>query len=53
MLLMTGSADYSLVTCSQRRLVCSDVYTAQTSRRYKKKEMYPPSHFGIVCATNW
>ncbi len=27
------SADYYLVTCSQRRLLCADVCSAQTSRR--------------------
>jgi hypothetical protein len=38
---MAGSADYYLVTCSQRRLVCADVYTAQTSLRYQNwKKMY-------------
>jgi hypothetical protein len=32
---MAGSTDYFLVTCSQRRLVCPDVYTARTSQRYQ------------------
>jgi hypothetical protein len=50
---MAGSADCSLVTCSQRRLVCADVYTAQTSWRYQNRKCSAPSQFGIVCATNW
>jgi hypothetical protein len=35
---MSCSADYSLVTCSQRRLVCADVCTAPTSRRYQDRK---------------
>jgi hypothetical protein len=50
---MAGSADYSLVTYSQRRLVSADVYTAQTSRRYQNRKCTAPSQFGVVCATNW
>jgi hypothetical protein len=50
---MSCSADYSLVTCSQRRLVCADVYSAQTSRRYQNRKCTVPSQFGIVGATNW
>ncbi len=50
---MAGSTDYSLVTCSQRWLVCDDSYTAQTSRRYQNRKCTAPSQFGIVCATNW
>ncbi len=36
------SADYFLVICSQRRLVCADVYTAQTSRRYQNRKCTAP-----------
>jgi hypothetical protein len=50
---MSCSADYSLVTGSQRRLVGADVYSAQTSRRYQNRKCTAPSQFGKVCATNW
>jgi hypothetical protein len=50
---MAGSAHYSLVTCSQRRLVCADMYTAQTSRRYQNIQCTAPSQFEIVCSTHW
>jgi hypothetical protein len=50
---MAGRADYSLVICSQRQLVCADVYIAQTSQRYQNRKCTAPSQFGIVCATNW
>ncbi len=48
---MAGNADYSLVTCSQRRLVCADVYTAQTGRRYQNRKCTAPTQ--VACATDW
>jgi hypothetical protein len=53
MLRMSCSADYSLVTCRQRGLVCADVYSARTSRRYQNRKCTASSQFGIVNATNW
>ena len=50
---MTCSADYYLVTCSQRRLVGADVCSARTSRRYQNRKWTAPSQFGIVGAANW
>jgi hypothetical protein len=50
---MSCSADYYLVTCSQRRLLCADVCSAQTSRRYQNRKCTAPSQFGIVGAANW
>ena len=50
---MLCSADYYLVTCSQRRLVCADVCSAQNSRRYQNRKCTAPSQFGIVGAANW
>ena len=50
---MSCSADYYLVTCSQRRLLCADVYSAQTSRRYQNRKCTAPLQFGIVGAANW
>jgi hypothetical protein len=35
---MSCSADYYLVTCSQRQLVCADVCSARTSRRYQNRK---------------
>jgi hypothetical protein len=32
---MSCSADYYLVTCSERRLLCADVCSAQTSQATK------------------
>ncbi len=49
---MSCSADYYLVTCSQRRLVCADV-SARTSRRYQNLKFTAPSQFVIVGAANW
>jgi hypothetical protein len=48
---MAGSADYFLVTCRQRRLVCADMFTARTSRRYQNRKCTAPSQLGIVRAT--
>ncbi len=39
--------------CSQRQLVCADVYSARTSRRYLNRKFTAPSQFGIVGAANW
>jgi hypothetical protein len=50
---MSCSANYYLVTCSQRRLVCADVCSARTSRRYQNIKFTVPSQFGIVGAANW
>ncbi len=50
---MSCSADYYLVTCSQQRLVCADVCSARTSRRYQNRKFTIPSQFGIVGAANW
>jgi hypothetical protein len=53
---MSCSADYYLVTCSQRgalTIVCADVCSAQTSRRYQNRKLSVPSQFGIVGAANW
>jgi hypothetical protein len=50
---MLCSADYYLVTCSQRRLLCADVCSARTSRRYQNRKCTAPSQFGIVGAANW
>ncbi len=50
---MSCSADYYLVTCSQRRLVCADVCSAQTSRRYQNIKFTVLSEFRIVGAANW
>ncbi len=50
---MSCSADYYLVTCSQRRLLWADVCSAQTSRRYQNIKFTVPSQFGIVGAVNW
>ena len=50
---MTCSADYYIVTCSQRRLVGADVCSARTSRRYQNRKWTAPSQFGIVGAANW
>ncbi len=50
---MSCSADYYLVTCSQRRLLCADVCLARTSRRYQNIKFTVPSQFGIVGAANW
>ncbi len=50
---MSCSANYYLVTCSQRRLVCADVCSARTSRRYQNRKFSIPSQFGIVGAANW
>ncbi len=50
---MSCSADYYLVTCSQRRLVCADMCSARTSRRYQNIKFTVPSQFGIVGAANW
>ncbi len=50
---MLCSADYYLVTCSQRRLLCADVCSARTSRRYQNRKYTAPSQFGIVGAANW
>ncbi len=50
---MLCSADYYLVTCSQRRLLCADVCLARTSRRYQNRKYTAPSQFGIVGAANW
>ncbi len=49
---MTCSADYYLVTCSQRRLVGADVCSSRTSRRYQNRKCTAPSQFGIVGAAN-
>ena len=45
---MTCSADYYIVTCSQRQLVGADV-----CRRYQNRKWTAPSQFGIVGAANW
>ncbi len=50
---MLCSTDYSFVTCSQRRLVCADVCSPRTIRRYQNKKFTVPSKFRIVGATNW
>ena len=50
---MSCSADYYLVTCSQRQLVCADVCSAGTSRRNQNRKFTMPSKFGIVGAANW
>ena len=50
---MSCSADYYLLTCSQRRLVGADVWSARTSRRYQNRKCSAPSQFGIVGAVNW
>ncbi len=50
---MSCSADYYLVTCSQRQLVCADVCSAGTSRRYQNRKFTVPQQFGIVGAANW
>ena len=50
---MSCSADYYLVTCSQRRLLCADVCSAHTSRCYQNRKFTVPSQFGIVDAANW
>ncbi len=47
------SADYYLVTCSQRRLLCADVCSARTSVRYQNRKFTVPSQFGIVGSANW
>jgi hypothetical protein len=47
---MSCKADYYLVPCSQRRLVCADVYSAPTSWRYQNIKFTLPSQFGIVGA---
>jgi hypothetical protein len=54
MLLVAGSADYSLVIYSQHRLVYADVYVQDGLASATKTEKHTaPSQFGIVCATNW
>ncbi len=50
---MSCSAEYYLVTCSQRRLVGADVCSAWTSQRYQNRKFTVPSQFGIVGAANW
>ncbi len=50
---MLCSADYYLVTCSQRRLLCAVVCSAQTSQRYQNRKCSASSQFGIVGAANW
>ena len=50
---MLCSADYYLITSSQRRLLCADVCSAQTSRRYQNRKCTAPSQFGIVGAANY
>ncbi len=50
---MLCSADYYLVTCSQRRLSCADVCSACTSRRYQNRKFTVPSQIEIVGAVNW
>jgi hypothetical protein len=50
---MSCIADYSLVTYSQRRIVCADVCSARTSRRYQNRKFTVPSQFGILGAANW
>ncbi len=50
---MSCSADYYLVTCSQRRQVCADVCSAQTTGRYQNIKFTVPSQFGLVGAVNW
>ena len=50
---MSCSADYYLLTCSQRRLVGADVCSPRTSRRYQHRKFTVPSQFGIVGAANW
>ncbi len=50
---MSCSADYYLVTWSQRRLLCANVYSARTSWRYQSRKFTVPSQFGIVGAANW
>jgi hypothetical protein len=50
---MSCSADYNLLSCSQRRLVGTDVCSARTSRRYQNRKFTVPLQFGIVGAANW
>ncbi len=50
---MSCSADYYLVTCSQRLLVCADVCSAHASRRYQNRKFTVLSQFGLVGAANW
>ncbi len=50
---MSCSADYYLVTCRQRRLLCADVCSAHTSRCYQNRKFTMPLQFGIVGAANW
>jgi hypothetical protein len=50
---MSCSADYYLVTCSQRRLLCDDVCSAHTSWCYQNRKFTVPSQVGIVGAANW
>jgi hypothetical protein len=45
---MSCSANYYLLTCSQRRLVGADVCSARTSRRYQNRKFTVPLQFGIV-----
>ncbi len=45
---MSCSADYYLVTCSQRRLLCADVCSAHTSRCYQNRKLTC-----AVGAANW
>jgi hypothetical protein len=47
---MAGSADYSLVTGRKRRLVCAEVRTAQTSRRYQNRKCTAPLQLGVFRA---
>jgi hypothetical protein len=62
---MSCSADYYLVTCSQRRLLCADVCSAQNVLEFDDvnvaydafwstyRKCTAPSQFGIVGAANW
>ncbi len=49
---MSCSTVYYPGTCSQRRLVCANVCSAQTSQRYQNLKFTVPSQFGIVGAAN-
>ncbi len=50
---MLCSADYYLVTCSQRRLLCADVCSARTGRCYQNRKFTVPSQIEIIGAANW
>ncbi len=50
---MLCSADFYLVTCSQRRLLCADVCSALNSWRYQNRKFTVPSQIEIVGAANW